>query len=415
MRYPDAMTDANDFLVIGAGAAGSAAAYALSSRGKVAVIERESAPAYHSTGRSAAVLAENYGPVLWQRLSTASRPFFENPPAGFAEHKLLRPLGALFFATAEETRILEGSARELQQRGVAHRLMMPREALTLCPVVRTEPFALALHEPGCADIDAAALVQGWLKLARRNGASVLLDAAVEAIERGGGQWQVRTRTATLRAPVLVNAAGAWADDVAALAGLPRRGITPYRRTAITFDPPAGHDAARWPMTFDMAETWYFKPEGGRIMASPVDKSPSAPCDCQPEELDIAIAADRIQQATTMDVRRIVRSWAGLRTFAPDEQPVIGPDPVEPSFVWLAGQGGNGVMAAPAAAQLAAALALGEGVPPALQAVGIDAASVSPGRLAAVQAVAYGRHLSGQGRYRRARAALSHGWGTTSEM
>ncbi len=377
------MTERYDFVVIGAGAAGSAVAHALSPRGRVAVVEREPAPAYHSTGRSAAVLAENYGPVLWQRLSTASRAFFERPPAGFADHPLLRPLGALFFATADEAPTLEDSARELGRRGVAHRLMTPTEALALCPVVKVEPFALALHEPGCADIDAAALVQGCLRLARRNGASVLLDAAVEAIERGGGQWQVRARAATLRAPVLVNAAGAWADDIAALAGLPRRGITPYRRTAITFDPPAGHDAARWPMTFDVAETWYFKPEGGRIMASPVDKTPSAPCDSQPEELDIAIAADRIQQATTMEVRRIVRSWAGLRTFAADEQPVIGPDPQEPSFVWLSGQGGNGVMAAPAAAELATALALGEGVPPALRALGIDAASVSPGRLAAL--------------------------------
>ncbi|MCK6453800.1 MAG: FAD-binding oxidoreductase [Alphaproteobacteria bacterium] len=376
------MTERCDFIVIGAGAAGSAVAHALSSRGRVAVLERESAPAYHSTGRSAAVLAENYGPVLWQRLSTASRPFFEQPPAGFAEHKLLRPLGALFFATAAETGALEDSARELARRGVAHRLMTPREALALCPVVRIESFALALHEPGCADIDAAALVQGCLKLARRNGATVMLDAGVDAIERGGGQWQVRTRGATLRARVLVNAAGAWCDDIAALAGLKRRGVRPYRRTAITFDPPAGHDSSRWPMTFDVAETWYFKPEGGRIMASPVDKSLSAPCDCQPEELDIAVAADRIQQATTMEVRRIARSWAGLRTFAPDEQPVIGPDPQEPGFIWLAGQGGNGVMAAPAAAELAASLALGEGVPQALRALGIDAAAVAPGRLPA---------------------------------
>lgn len=374
------MSDRYDFLVIGAGAAGSSVAYELSKRGKVALIEREQAPAYHSTSRSAAVLAENYGPVGWQRLSTASRAFFENPPEGFTEHKLLKPLGALFFATKDEAHVLEDSARELTARGVAHRLMSPQDALALCPVVKIEPFALALHEPGCADIDAASLVQGYLKLARRNGAVVVLESEALKIERSGGEWRVQAGKAEWRAPVLVNAAGAWADDIAALAGLPRRGVKPYRRTAITFDPPAGHDAMRWPMTFDTAETWYFKPEAGRIMVSPVDKTPTAPCDCQPEELDIAIAADRIQQVTTMEVRRIHRSWAGLRTFAPDEQPVIGPDPVEPSFHWLAGQGGNGVMGGPAAAQLCAALALGEGIPPAHRALGIELSGVSPGRL-----------------------------------
>lgn len=377
------MADQYDFLVIGAGAAGSSVAYELSRRGKVALVERESAPAYHSTSRSAAVLAENYGPVGWQRLSSASRAFFENPPASFAEHALLKPLGALFFATSDEAPILEASARELTQRGVAHHLMSPREALALCPVVKIEPFALALYEPGCADIDAASLVQGYLKLARRNGADVVLESEALKIERSGGQWQVQAGKTDLRAPVLVNAAGAWADDIAALAGLPKRGVKPYRRTAITFDPPQGYDAMRWPMTFDTAETWYFKPEAGRIMVSPVDKTPTAPCDCQPEELDIAIAADRIQQVTTMEVKRIHRSWAGLRTFAPDEQPVIGPDPVEPSFHWLAGQGGNGVMGGPAAAQLCAALALGEGVPAAQQALGIALAGFSPGRLAAL--------------------------------
>ncbi|MCC6470504.1 MAG: FAD-binding oxidoreductase [Alphaproteobacteria bacterium] len=374
------MAEAFDFIVIGAGAAGVSVAGELSLKGRVALVERESAPAYHSTSRSAAVLAENYGPVGWQRLSTASRPFFENPPAGFAEHPLLRPLGALFLATEAEAPALEESARELARRGVPHRLLPAREAGALSPTVRREPFALALHEPGCADIDAAALVQGYVRLVRRNGASVVLDAEVRSIERRGGTWRVEAGKAMLAAPILVNAAGAWADDIAALAGLPRRGVTPYRRTAITFDPPEGADTRSWPMTFDMAETWYFKPEAGRIMVSPVDKTPSPPCDCRPEDYDVAVAVDRIEQATTMQVRRIHSCWAGLRTFAPDEQPVIGPDPADPGFVWLAGQGGNGVMAAPAAARLAAALATGAGVPAALARLGVGVAATSPGRL-----------------------------------
>jgi D-arginine dehydrogenase len=372
-----------DSIVIGAGAAGTSVAYELSSTGRVALVERESAPGYHSTGRSAAVLAENYGPVGWQRLSTASRAFLEKPPEGFAEHPLLRPLGALFLATEAQAPILEQSARELARRGVAYRLLPAHEAASLSPALRPGPFALALYEPGCADIDAAALVQGYIRAARRNGAAILLNAEVKAFGRANGRWVVDTGKATLQASILVNAAGAWADEVADRAGLARRGITPYRRTAITFDPPEGADIRRWPMTFDVAETWYFKPEAGRIMASPVDKTASVPCDCQPEELDVAVAVDRIEQATSMRVRRIHSRWAGLRSFAPDEQPVIGPDPAEPSFVWVAGQGGNGVMAAPAAARLAASLATGRGIPADLQRFGVDAAKLAPARLAPI--------------------------------
>lgn len=374
------MAERFDFLVIGAGAAGTSVAYELSRKGRVALLERESQPAYHSTGRSAAVLAENYGPIGWQRLSTASRGFFENPPRGFAEHPLLRPLGALFLATREEAPGLERAARELRRRGVAHRLLTAGEAASVSPAVRVEPFALALYEPGCADIDAAALVQGYIRGARRNGAHVAMDAGVRAIARANGAWQVDTGKAVLAAPVLVNAAGAWADDIAALAGLPRRGIQPYRRTAITFDPPEGADVARWPMTFDVAETWYFKPEAGRIMVSPVDKTPSPACDCQPEELDVAVAVDRIERATSLRVRRIHGRWAGLRSFARDEQPVIGADPDAPGFFWIAGQGGNGVMAAPAAARLLAALATVGAVPEDLARIGIREAEIAPARL-----------------------------------
>jgi D-arginine dehydrogenase len=370
-----------DVLVIGAGAAGASVAYELSKIGRVAIIEQESAPAYHSTARSAAVLCEAYGPIGWQMLTSASRAFFENPPEGLAEHALLRPLGALFLATADEEPSLRTAADELERRGVSHALMPAAAAAELCPVVRTGDYARALYEPGCADIDSNALVQGYLRLARRNGAEIVLATEASRIVRQAGLWRVATNDAEFAAPLLVNAAGAWAGLVANRAGLPSRGLVPYRRTAITFDPPAGIDAAKWPMVFDVAETWYFKPEGGRIMASPVDKTLSPPCDCAPEDLDVAIAVDRIEHATTMRIRRIHRKWAGLRTFVPDNDPVIGPDPEEPSFVWLAGQGGNGVMAAPAAARLAAALAMGEEVPGDIAGLGVTAERVSPARLA----------------------------------
>jgi D-arginine dehydrogenase len=179
---------------------------------------------------------------------------------------------------------------------------------------------------------------------------------------------------------VINAAGAWADDLAARAGIKTKGLRPYRRTAITFDPPAGADMRSWPMTFDVAGTWYFKPDGGRVMVSPVDKAATDPCDAAPDEIDVAVAVDRIERVTTMTVSRIHSKWAGLRTFAIDEQPVIGPDPDEGSFIWLAGQGGNGVMVAPAAAQLAAALATGSTLPGFVATSCIDLETMTPARL-----------------------------------
>ncbi len=368
-----------DFAVIGDGAAGASVAYELSRAGSVALIERETAPGYHSTGRSAAVISENYGPLGWQALVTASRAFFENPPRGFADYPLLHRTGALYLARPSEETGLTAAARELERRNVPHALIPVGEAQALCPVVKSADFSLALVEPGCADIDANALLQGYLRLARARGVKVLLSTEAIALERRGAVWHLAAGDTRLAARSVVNAAGAWADDLAVRAGIRPKGLQPYRRTAITFDGPEGVNVRSLPMTFDVAETWYFKAESGRIMASPVDKTPEPACDAAPDELDVAIAVDRIERATTMTVPRIHRKWAGLRTFAPDSQPVIGPDPDEPSFIWLAGQGGNGVMGAPAAAQLAAALATGSSLPEFVDAYGMDLARVAPAR------------------------------------
>jgi D-arginine dehydrogenase len=368
-----------DFVVIGGGIAGTSVAYELSQVGTVALVEREAALGYHSTGRSAAVISENYGPLGWQTLVTASRAFFNSPPPGFADHPLLRRTGALYLAKPSEDAELRQSARELQRRNVPHALVPIGEAATLCPVVRPADFSLALVEPGCADIDANALLQGYLKLAKAKGLRAFLSTEAISLERRGAVWHIASGDIQMTARSVINAAGAWADDLAAKAGLTPKGLQPYRRTAITFAPPDGLDVRLLPMTFDVAETWYFKAESGRIMASPVDKTPEPACDTVPDELDVAIAVDRIERATTMTVPRIHSKWAGLRTFAPDSQPVIGPDPDEPSFIWLAGQGGNGVMGAPAAAQLAAALATGAKLPDFVAAYGLDLKRVDPGR------------------------------------
>lgn len=368
-----------DFLVIGGGIAGVSVACELSAAGSVVLLEMEDAPGYHATGRSAAVLSENYGPPLWSRLVSASRTFLEGPPDGFSEVPLVGPRGALFLALEDEQDTLRRQADEMRQRGATLDLMPASDALRLCPVVRTDRFALALYEPGCLDIDTNALMAGYLRRFRANGGRLVAGARVERLSRAAGVWCAATAGGRFEAPVVVNAAGGWVREVAAMAGLGPRNVVPFRRTAVTFDPPADADIRHWPMTFDVAETFYFKPEAGRIMVSPVDMEPSAPCDAQADELEVAIAIDRIHSWTTMQVRMVRHKWGGLRTFAPDHEPVIGPDPDEPGFVWLAGQGGNGVMAAAAAARLAAGLATGAGAPADIAALGVTAEAVSPGR------------------------------------
>ncbi len=374
------MTKTFDFLVIGGGAAGASAAYALSSHGRVALLEQERQPGFHSTSRSAAVLSEAYGPRTWQIIAAASRRFYEAPPDGFTEHTLTKPLGSLFLGRAKDEASLAAQDADLRSRGIASELISPDEAYRRSPMVRPDGFTLALFEPNSVSLDASALLQGFLKLARRNGVEVITGAPVVKLSRRGSIWYAETNAGTFEASIVINAAGAWADDIAHRAGLSRRNVKPFRRTAITFDPPQGADAKRWPMTFDMDETWYFKPEGHHIMASPADLIPAEPGDAQPEELDIAIAVDRIETATTLKVGRIASRWAGLRTFAPDHEAVIGPDPDEKSFIWYAGQGGNGVMASAAGGEIAAAAALGQPMPERLVALGLTAIMVSPARL-----------------------------------
>ncbi|WP_085026421.1 NAD(P)/FAD-dependent oxidoreductase [Ensifer aridi] len=374
-----------DYIVIGGGIAGASVAYELSSKGKVAILEMESAPGYHSTGRSAAVMSENYGPALWSRLVTASRGFYENPPAGFTDVPLVSPRGALFLAREGEQELLSRQADELVRRGATIDVTSAEGALRFCPVVKSSEFVSALYEPDCMDIDTNALLMGYLKAVRARGGKLVANARAETFERRGDTWVVCTRNGTFEAPVVVNAAGGWVQEMSSLAGLSYRNVVPFRRTAVVFDPPDGSDISSWPMTFDVAETFYFKPEAGKIMVSPVDMALCEPCDAQADELEVAIAIDRIHRFTTMNIRSVKHKWGGLRTFAPDHEPVIGPDPEEPSFIWLAGQGGNGVMGGAAAARLAAAFASNEPIPADISALGITAESVSPGRGCVVDA------------------------------
>lgn len=378
-------TRATDFIVIGAGIAGASVAYELSLHGEVVVLEMESTPGYHSTGRSAAVMSENYGPALWSRLVTASRAFLEAPPGGFTDVPLVTPRGALFLARDGEQAQLAAQAKELKRRGASIQLTSAEEALRFCPVIKASEFASALYEPDCMDIDTNALLAGYLKMLRARGGRLVSGGKVEALKRSGNVWRVSTPRGEFEAPVVVNAAGGWVQQIASLAGLSYRNVVPFRRTAVTFDPPSGSAIQTWPMTFDVAETFYFKPEAGRIMVSPVDMAVSEPCDAQADELEVAIAIDWIHRFTTMEVRSVKHKWGGLRTFAPDHEPVIGRDPEEPSFIWLAGQGGNGVMGGAAAARLAAGFALDAGISSDIAALGVTAANVSPGRACVLDA------------------------------
>ena len=248
--------------------------------------------------------------------------------------------------------------------------------------MRPEAVSAALYEPDAQDIDVNTLHLGFLKRFRARGGRVVGDARVEALRRTGGIWQVQTRAGAFEAPVVVNAAGAWADDVAAMAGLPRVGLTPMRRTALIVEGPPERAAERWPLTGCVADSYYFKPEsGGKLMFSPADETPDSPNDAQPDELDIAIAVDRFMTAVDHEVRRIEHSWAGLRTFAPDRTPVAGwaEGRRDSGFFWLAGQGGYGIQTSPAMAMLAAALITGAPLPEPLHAAGVDPAALSPAR------------------------------------
>lgn len=248
----------------------------------------------------------------------------------------------------------------------------------MVPILRPGHIAAAFFEPGQREIDVDALHQGYLRLARLRGAQVLTGAGVTAIARAGGGWRITTPTGEFRADVIVNAAGAWADEVAVMAGLTRIGITPFRRTAFQVAVPDGLDASRWPMINDVDEGFYFKPDAGRLFVSPGDATPSPPMDAWPHDIDVAIGVERLQAATTLNVQRVLHAWAGLRSFAPDRVPVVGFE--GPGFFWLAGQGGYGIKTAPALARATAALILDGRFPDELAAGGIDPATLSPARL-----------------------------------
>ncbi len=380
-----------DFIVIGAGIAGASASYELAGQerfgerggerggSRVALLEREEQPGYHTTGRSAALYIQSYGNEIVRALTVGSWRFYTEPPDGFAERPLLSPRGVQFVGRPDQAEKLDALVAETRPLAPHVQRLDAGAARALVPILRAEALGGAVLDSKAMEIDVNGLHQGYLRGLKARGGEVVTRAEVRGLQPGPSGWLVETTAGNFTAPVVVDAAGAWCDEIAGLAGAKPVGLVPKRRTAITFDAPAGLDASAWPLTAGVAEDFYFKPDSGRLMGSPADETPMPPCDVQPDELDIAVAVDRIQTATTLKIRRIHNSWAGLRSFAADKTPVAGFDPKREGFFWLAGQGGFGIQTAPAMGRLAAALATGGSMPADLAALGVTAEAVSPAR------------------------------------
>ncbi|MEL0090149.1 MAG: FAD-binding oxidoreductase [Rhodospirillales bacterium] len=371
-----------DFIVVGGGVAGASVARALAPRAKVIILEMESHPGYHTSGRSAALYSKRYKEPSIRGLAAASGNFLENPPPGFSQTPLLSPRGLLIFGREDQRAAVDGQFTSEQiQDGVAEAISI-KDACSLVPCLNPDYVSSAMYVPAAADIDVHALHQGFLSLAQRSGAKLVCDAPVTALSFAKGKWEVGTPRGTFFAPIIINAAGAWADEIATLAGLTPLGIQPLRRTCITFDPPSGVTPGSWPMAMDAEENFYFKPEAGRILASPCDEHGSLPVDAQPEELDIAHAVDRVERATTLKVQHINHRWAGLRCFMADRRPSVGKDNRAEGFIWLAGLGGFGMMTSEALGRLAASAAMVEAPPKDILTSGVDPSRIAPSRLVA---------------------------------
>lgn len=370
----------SDFIVIGGGIAGACIAYWLAPHARVVILERETHPGYHSTGRSAALFLETYGPPAVRALTRASRAFLQDPPPGFTEHPLLTPRGGLVVAEEGQEDKLEAYWDEVRASTTVTRRLDREQTCHLVPVLRPERVLGSVFEPEGCDLDVHALHQGYLRALRRQGGTIQCDTEVVAIARESQGWSVNAGDRVYRAPVVVNASGAWADVVAGMAGVSRLGIEPRRRSAFVFPSPPDTDVTAWPAVFGAGDDWYFKPDAATLLASPSNADLVEPHDVQAEELDIAMAIERIEAVTTLAIRRPTRVWAGLRTFVADGGVAGGFDERAPGFFWLAALGGYGIQISAALGEACAALARGMPLPQRLADFGLSAGMLSPARL-----------------------------------
>jgi D-arginine dehydrogenase len=336
-----------DFLIIGGGIAGISAAARLAPSGSVTVLEGESALAHHASGRSAALYEPHYGLPPVVELSLASEAYFQNTA------NILSPRGMMILATVDNR-----ATFDYDSNGMALNRITPDEAKSIVPILNTDCVAYAAHADHAWDIDTDLLLQGFARTARNHGAEIVTDARVTTISRSSAGWRVTTASGDYTAKILINAAGAWVDDIAKMAGIAPLGFTPLRRSMARLPAPGGHDVSAWPMMFGAGETWYAKPDAGALIVSPAEEHLMEPHDAWADDMVLAEGLARYEEMVTEPVTRLLSNWAGLRTFSPDRVLVIGADPVDPSFFWLAGQGGYGFQSSPAASQLAADLITG---------------------------------------------------------
>lgn len=369
-------------LVIGGGIAGLSAAARIARHSETVVLERERAPGYHSSGRSATFCHFGIGDGLVHKLTAISKAVFAAPPDGDYP-PLAKRMAAFFIARADERDTLDRLTKTTLAHSPDARQIAQAELRDIVPVLKTgeEGFAAGLYDPDAYKLDSDAMLQTNIRALRAAGGTLVADAPVEAIRRKGALWIVDTPGESYAAKRIVNAAGAWADEIAELADVKPLGLTPLKRTIIAIRPPEGVDVSGWPFTKTVGDGFYMLPEGsGQLLASPMDESASPPCDAQPDEETIALAAWQVEQATVMPIHRIDHKWSGLRTFAPDNSPVAGYAPDAPGFFWLAGQGGFGLQTSSGMAMAAEAMLLKLDWPEALTAMDVRPEMLRPERL-----------------------------------
>jgi D-arginine dehydrogenase len=365
-----------DIIVIGAGIAGTSAAAELAAQASVILLEMESQPGYHATGRSAAFFAAAYGNRIIRDITGSCERFFLEPPEGFSEPDLIRLRDCMFFARADQMDQL----RAMQEDNPRLKFLAAAAVRERVPILSPDYLHGAMWDHMGGDIDVDALLQGYLRLLRRRGGMIFNEHRVTALQRSGGDWRVSAGDAEFSAPVIINAAGGWVDKVAQCAGLAPLGVKPLLRSAFLIDPPPGVDIEDWPLMLDADEDFYFKPDAGQIMVCPADETPTEPCDAQADDFEVAMGVDRFEKATGLDIRHVNQRWAGLRTFAPDKVFITGFDPRTEGFFWLAGQGGYGVQSSPAMAHMTTWLITGAEPPANFKKVMEYKAAVAPDRL-----------------------------------
>jgi D-arginine dehydrogenase len=370
------MKQAFDFVVVGGGIAGVAVGSELARHGSVLLLERESSLSYHTTGRSAAISMESYGNALIRRLTCASRAFFENPPSELTSDELSSPRGALIVGDEAHWGKLNARFQAVVQQVPSAQWLDRKSVAEMVPFLG-EQWIAGIHEPSAFDLDVHAIHGAFLRGIRLRGGLVRTDSEIAHAQRVGGAWTIKLANGdSLQASTIVNAAGAWADVVAQRCGATALGIQPLLRTVVVVDPE--RDVSRCPYIGTVDEQLFIKPDVGRLMVSPCDETPSDPCDALPDELGVAIAMDRLENATSLRPKRVLNRWAGLRIFVPDRSPIVGADPAHDSFIWCAALGGYGIQTAPAMARLCAALATRSALPPDLD--DINTQDVAPARV-----------------------------------